>query len=376
MSQPPEGTTDLFIAHASEDKQAVVRPLAQMLTSRGWKIWLDELDLTLGDSLSGRIDAALAKTRFGVVVLSPAFFAKDWPQRELSGLAAREIASGAKVILPVWHGIDHEFIAQRSPVLADRLGVKTSSGLERVADEISRALEKAGALPAQVSSPPSSEEIEAHRHDGPMLLSIPSTREEQEQVIVERPDYWEYRLFAGLLMRGRLDLEGKWQDQQLRLPGGARRDIGYESPLGFLNRELDWLQRQLSALGRLFDPVAIEQAFGKPGEPGDPRRIEHLAQRLIEAYEAMMDWAAEIRNTNAPAEYADIVELYSRLADGPVRQVRDFIQEIADQTTRLPILALDGTEENPVVVKFTLTLSLEEGLEEEIPAALARVTAD
>ena len=89
-----------------------------------------------------------------------------------------------------------------------------------------------------------------------------------------------------------------------------------------------------------------------------------------------MDWAAEIRNTNAPAEYADIVELYSRLADGPVRQVRDFIQEMADQTTRLPILALDGTEENPVVVKFTLTLSLEEGLEEEIPVALARLAAD
>lgn len=376
MSLPPEEATDLFIAHASEDKQAVVRPLVQILTSRGWKVWLDELDLTLGDSLRGRIDAALAKTRFGVVVLSPAFFANEWPQRELSGLAAREIASGAKVILPVWHGIDYEFITQRSPLLADRLGVKTSSGLERVADEISLALEKSGAVPAQVSSTPSFEEIEAHQHDGPALLSIPSTRESQEQVIAERPAYWEYLFFAGLLMRGRLDLEGKWQDHQLRLPGGARRDIGYEPPRDFLNRELDWLRRHLSALGRLFDPVAVEQAFGKPGEPGNPMRIEHLARRLIEAYEAMMDWSAEIRNTNAPAEYEDLVELYSRLANGPVRQVRDFIQEMADQTTRLPILALDGTEENPVVVKFTLTLSLEEGIEEEIPAALAKLAAD
>ena len=87
-----------------------------------------------------------------------------------------------------------------------------------------------------------------------------------------------------------------------------------------------------------------------------------------------MDWSAGIRNTNAPSDYAEIVELYARLADGPVRQVRDFIQEMADQTTRLPILAMNGTE-NPVVVKFTLTLSLDDGLEEELTAALARLGA-
>lgn len=364
--------TDLFIAHASEDKDAVVRPLAEILMSRGWKIWLDELDLTLGDSLSSRIDAALARTRFGVVILSPAFFAKDWPQRELSGLAAREIASRAKVILPVWHETDYEFIVQRSPVLADRLGVKTSAGLDKVADEISRALEKSEA----VSSTSPKEAVGAQGGEGPALLSIPSSLEAQKQVIAERPDYWEYQLFAGVLMRGRLDLEGKWLDHQLRLPGGARRDIGQESPLHFLNREMGWLQRQISALGRLFDPVAMEQSFGKPQEAGNSGRIEHLARRLIEAYEAMMDWSANIRNTNAPSDYAEIVELYARLADGPVRQVHDFIQEMADQTTRLPILAMNGTEEDPVVVKFTLTLSLDDGLEEELTAALARLGAN
>ena len=71
---------DLFIAHASEDKDSVARPLLQALKARGWSVWLDEVELTIGDSLSGRIDAALARSRFGVVVLSSAFFAKPWPQ--------------------------------------------------------------------------------------------------------------------------------------------------------------------------------------------------------------------------------------------------------------------------------------------------------
>lgn len=77
---------DIFIAHAGADKEAVARPLAAALRRHNWAVWLDELELSIGDSLEGRISAALARTRFGVVVLSPAFFAGSWPQRELHGL--------------------------------------------------------------------------------------------------------------------------------------------------------------------------------------------------------------------------------------------------------------------------------------------------
>jgi hypothetical protein len=135
---------DLFISHAGEDRDAVARPLLNALEDRGWSVWLDELELTLGDSLSGRIDAALARSRFGVAVLSPAYFAKPWPMRELAGLAAREVVGGSKVILPVWHNVDAAYIAARSPILADRVGVSTGPGIEHVADKISRALERAG----------------------------------------------------------------------------------------------------------------------------------------------------------------------------------------------------------------------------------------
>lgn len=131
---------DLFICHASEDKRAVARPLAEAISGRGWTVWLDELALTVGDSLSRHIDAALAQSRFGAVVLSPSFFAKEWPQRELAGLVAREVGSRAKIILPVWHEVDHDYIAQRSPTLADRLAANTAAGIDGVADKISGAM--------------------------------------------------------------------------------------------------------------------------------------------------------------------------------------------------------------------------------------------
>src|SRR4030095_6344380 len=95
---------DLFVSHASEDKEGFVRPLVGALRSQGLRVWYDEFALKLGDSLRRSIDYGLAHSRFGFVVVSPSFLAKDWPQRELDGLVALEL-KGRKVILPIWHQI-------------------------------------------------------------------------------------------------------------------------------------------------------------------------------------------------------------------------------------------------------------------------------
>lgn len=135
------GHADVFISHASEDKEAIARPLAEALRRRGLTVWYDEYVLRLGDSLRGVIDRGLASARFGVVILSPRFFAKEWPQRELNGLLARETANGRKVLLPVWHELTFEDVVRHSPMLADRLAVSTSRGVEEVARQIVDALE-------------------------------------------------------------------------------------------------------------------------------------------------------------------------------------------------------------------------------------------
>jgi TIR domain len=91
---------DLFISHASEDKKDFVQPLASALDALGVRVWYDASTLKLGDSLSRSIDQGLAKSDYGLVVLSPAFLSKQWPEYEIRGLTAREL-SGGKVILPI-----------------------------------------------------------------------------------------------------------------------------------------------------------------------------------------------------------------------------------------------------------------------------------
>src|ERR1041385_4163892 len=65
---------DLFISHASADTEAIARPIAEKLQALGYEVWFDEITLKVGDSLRRRIDDGLRNARFGLVILSEAFF--------------------------------------------------------------------------------------------------------------------------------------------------------------------------------------------------------------------------------------------------------------------------------------------------------------
>lgn len=132
---------DVFISHASEDKTDVALPLAECLRAEGIRVWLDSFELTVGDSLRQSIERGLAGSRFGIVIISPEFLKKHWPQAELDGLAARETA-GVKVILPVWHRVDEAIVRAQSPMLAGRLAVTTNKGVEHVTSELLRAIRR------------------------------------------------------------------------------------------------------------------------------------------------------------------------------------------------------------------------------------------
>jgi len=132
---------DCFISHAGEDGAEVAQPLAEELRRRGRSVWFSGFELTIGDSLRKKIDDGLRLCRYGVVILSPHFFEKPWPEAELNALHARTMNEGRKVILPVWHNVTKDDISKRSPLLSDLLAVSTSKGLGTVADEIIRALD-------------------------------------------------------------------------------------------------------------------------------------------------------------------------------------------------------------------------------------------
>ena len=134
---------DVFISHASEDKEDVALPLAQFLRSSSLSVWLDVVELNIGDSLRRKIDEGLANSRFAVVILSRSFLAKHWPQYELDGLVTRQI-SGQQVLLPIWHQITLEEVRHFSPSLADKVARNTAQlTISQIGSEIVNVIRRA-----------------------------------------------------------------------------------------------------------------------------------------------------------------------------------------------------------------------------------------
>jgi hypothetical protein len=133
-----ESSWDVFISHAREDRAAVASPLAEALARAGLRVWIDDHEISLGDRLTTEVNEGLARSRYGIVILSPDFLAKEWPRRELAALLAIELKHGKRV-LPVLHNLDLESILRDFPLMGDRVFVSTAAGIDAVASEVRRA---------------------------------------------------------------------------------------------------------------------------------------------------------------------------------------------------------------------------------------------
>lgn len=133
-------TWDVFLSHATEDKEAVAVPLRNALTERGVTVWLDKTEIKIGDSLRRKIDEGIRSSRFSIVVLSPSFFAKGWTNHELDGLVTKTVA-GEQTMLPIWHNVSAEQVRGYSASLADKRGLSTGDfDIEEMADQIAEAV--------------------------------------------------------------------------------------------------------------------------------------------------------------------------------------------------------------------------------------------
>lgn len=127
---------DVFISHASEDKDDVVRPLANSLRDKGVKVWYDEFEMKIGDSLRRKIDKGLANSRFGIVVISKDFIKKGWTNYELDGIITKAV-SGEQIILPIWHNITKKEVMDFCPSLVDKVARNTATNtIEEISTEI------------------------------------------------------------------------------------------------------------------------------------------------------------------------------------------------------------------------------------------------
>ena len=117
---------DVFLCHAWDDRGGAAKELHDLLESRGVSVWFSEKDVALGTSLLREIDKGLAKSRVGIVLVTPALL-RRLPQegiadKELSALLARDL------LVPIVHNTTYEALREISPLLGSRSGLSTAEG--------------------------------------------------------------------------------------------------------------------------------------------------------------------------------------------------------------------------------------------------------
>ena len=117
---------DFFISHAWKDKTEFVDGLVVKAEAAGLSVWYDRHALRWGDSVRQKIDEGLRQSFFGVVVLSPNFFERPWPQAELDAIVQKDL-SGRGRLLPIWHKLTQDEVAHHAPTLGGRLALSTSN---------------------------------------------------------------------------------------------------------------------------------------------------------------------------------------------------------------------------------------------------------
>jgi hypothetical protein len=194
-------------------------------------------------------------------------------------------------------------------------------------------------------------------------------------LLASRPDGWEYLLFAGDLLAGRDRLEPKWRDQELGLPGSTRVHLPDESrAIEHARAQLDHIQITINAFNRLFTPEVHERAFGASGQPGDAGRIEHLAMRIIDSYEELLDWAAGLRACAVPDRFEALYELLPQLASNAIQAFHNFVDEVAEKMAQLPALLDAPTRDTPIRFNVTLVLDIDEAVTNGVQAELQRLS--
>lgn len=117
---------DVFISHATEDKETFVDEFVRILKDvHHLKVWYDRDVLQWGDSIRTKIDEGLRNSKVGVVVLSRHYMKKYWTSYEFEGLINRE-SVGGKIVLPIWHDITKAEVMEYSPTLAGKMAMLTA----------------------------------------------------------------------------------------------------------------------------------------------------------------------------------------------------------------------------------------------------------
>lgn len=311
MTETKVADFDVAVSFAGENRW-FVEEVVQRIKDAGFQVFYDEDQKheMWGEELTEFFpDVYERRSRFVVMFISKDYASKAWTNLERRSVLLKAMNSNAPYLLPVR--------LDSTELPGVRSSIAYLDGLREGPDGV-----VAGVL-HKLGQPSSS---------GGRKFSglVPRTQQEIAILLGERPPAWEHLLFSALLSSAVDDLESKYEDHRLEftLP---QTYVPVDEVVNVGVRELSRIKATVGTFERLLLGSAQQDAMGKPGESGDPDRIEQLARRLGAVYEEMLNWSASLRGCHTTAdEGAALLFALSRYATQPIEEVRGFARRYRD----------------------------------------------
>ncbi|MGE3403352.1 MAG: DUF4062 domain-containing protein [Vicinamibacterales bacterium] len=190
------------------------------------------------------------------------------------------------------------------------------------------------------------------------------------RIALEKPDGWEYRLFANAWV----DAVGQHYRERSRHRAGVVVGLGED-----VQDPLDWIQRRLSEATRFAGTAnklineTLPIAFGPAGEPGNAEAIVLVAETIGEMYLQALKWHGRLRTANIDDQFDRLRDLISSMLDEYIRQIEEFGLDLRDRIeAAVAQIKADG---EPQVLNLVLTIRLPDGVLEELDVELDRLRA-
>ncbi|MFD4676817.1 toll/interleukin-1 receptor domain-containing protein [Lentzea sp. NPDC058450] len=284
---------DVCLSFAGEDRpyvDQVARHLTELGVSRFYDT--DEQADLWGKNLVEHLDQIYRHdSRFCVMFISEHYARKMWTKHERQAAFDRALVSDTEYVLPVRFD-DTEIPALR--VGTGYLDISNRSPRE-LAEMIAQKVGTAASAP--------------------------------------QPG-WEYQLFSDTVAMLMRNLKSKRVSHEMGTVKPKRlitEDVDALDTFRARSRSFDGI---LNAVEDLLSPGRVQMAFGPPGRPGDRDKIKHLANGFVEHYEGLLDWSAELRGTTTPDRYTALYRAAAQLADQPLKQIEQFVEDFAAATDR------------------------------------------
>lgn len=183
-----------------------------------------------------------------------------------------------------------------------------------------------------------------------------------QQIVIDKPRFWEYKLTVELLRTELGDVVTKWKRLQRGL---IVRNGSIVSPENIF----EWIEAKNNDASRIANALhpllrSLNEAFGPPGHPGDEREILEICRLIVAAAQNLLEWEIEIRFSHVPNKYREVVDAMSGLAG---RVLEDILKIV-------PALSDIASMENPAGYhNIIIALDVPDGYVKRIAAALEKI---